>query len=483
MARAAISRFQVEWFNVTYRSVFGVIALAVAVLGGGGAYWYVGHIHTPRNAAREAIGRAERRLGDASALRSEDPRLAEVLLSAGVALRDARDLLDGLRFDDARGAAIRSENLSLQAIGMVEGQDAGAGLVRFYRLEGDVRVKRAGEFSWETASARMELRLGDQVKTSSAGSAQLIYFDGTISTIASGSLLEIRELSENPATKVRRVREALSFGEVKASTQEKNVEGSFHEVAAGSVVARTDQESEFRVRASEGRDEASFDVFQGRVEVRSPQHAESLVAGERVRTASGQLAAKETLPGVPALVTPRDQKVFMFDEEQRPEITLAWEAVPGAGRYRLVISDKALFTEPLYDAERSGASAVVEEVPDGAYHWRVAAISPAGVPGPFSSPRRFRVSSQRIRDRSDSLPPSLELTEFVSVGAMVIVNGRTEPGASLWVDNERIDVYDDGTFYAVVRLRKEGLNDLRFVAQDTAGNETEIRRQTYLEVY
>jgi hypothetical protein len=483
MSRAAISRFQVEWFNVTYRSVFGVIGLLVVLVGGGGAYWYGTRVHGPRKAAREAIARAEGRLADASALRSDEPRLAEVLESAGVALRDARGLLEGMRFDDARGAAIRSENLSQQAIGMVQGPEAGAGQVRFYRLEGDVRVKRAGEFAWEAASARMELRLGDQVKTSSAGSAQLIYFDGTISTIASGSLLEIRELSENPATKVRKVREALTFGEVKASTRAKNVEGSFHEVAAGAVVARTDQESEFRVRASEGKDDASFDVFEGRVEVRSPEHAESLVAGERVRTQAGQLAAKEALPGVPALVTPRDQKVFMSENEKPPEVTLSWEAVPGAARYRLVISDKALFTEPLYDAERSGMQALLEEVPDGAYNWRVAAISQSGVAGPFSPPRRFRVSSERIRDRADQKPPSLELTEFVAVGAMVIVNGRTEPGASLWVENERVDVYDDGTFYAVVRLRKEGLNDLRFVAQDNAGNETELHRQTYLEIF
>jgi len=483
MARAAISRIHLEWFNVTYRSVFGVIALAVAVLGGGGAYWYYRHVLTPRNAVVEAIARAERRFGEASALRSDDPRLAEVLESAGVALRDARDLVARLQFDDGRGAAIRSENLSLQALSLVGGEDAGAGLVRFYRLEGDVRVKRASEFSWEVASARMELRLGDQVKTSSSGSAQLLYFDGTITTIEAGSLLEIRELSENPATKVRTVREALTFGEVNASTREKNVEGSVHEVAAGSVVARSDEESEFRVRAAEGREEASFDVFQGRVEVRSPKRAESLVAGERLRSTAGNLGSKEALPGVPILALPRDQKVFQFDEEQTPEITLSWDAVAGANRYRLVISDKALFTAPLYDAERSGTSAVIEEVPEGAFHWRVAAISPAGVPGPFSSPRRFRVSSQRIRDRSDGEPPALDITEFLSVGAMVIVNGRTEPGASLWVENERIDVYDDGTFYAVVRLRKEGLNDLRFVAQDTAGNETEIRRQTYLEIY
>ena len=42
---------------------------------------------------------------------------------------------------------------------------------------------------------------------------------------------------------------------------------------------------------------------------------------------------------------------------------------------------------------------------------------------------------------------------------------------------------DSGTFYAVIRLRREGLNQLRFVAQDTAGNETELLRSAFVEVY
>ena len=66
---------------------------------------------------------------------------------------------------------------------------------------------------------------------------------------------------------------------------------------------------------------------------------------------------------------------------------------------------------------------------------------------------------------------------------MVIVNGNTEPGATLWIDSEKIDVSDDGTFYAVVPLRKEGVNEVRFVSQDTAGNETEEIRSTYVETF
>jgi hypothetical protein len=209
-----------------------------------------------------------------------------------------------------------------------------------------------------------------------------------------------------------------------------------------------------------------------------------LVAGEGIRASSqGQLSAKRALPPVPRLVAPRDQRVFIFEEPAKESITLNWEPVAGARRYHLAISDKSLFTDTLYDALRDGTSAVLEGVPSGSYFWRVAAISGNGKRGPFSKHRRFRVSSQKIRDRGDEVPPQLEITEFVPVGLMVIVNGRTEPGATLWADNEKVDVFDDGTFYAVLRLRKEGVNELRFVAQDTAGNETELVRSTYVEIF
>ena len=58
------------------------------------------------------------------------------------------------------------------------------------------------------------------------------------------------------------------------------------------------------------------------------------------------------------------------------------------------------------------------------------------------------------------------------IGQMVIINGSTEPGATLWVDDQKIDLFENGSFNAVIRLRTEGVNDVRIVAQDTAGNET-----------
>lgn len=483
MARSSNNGFQLEWFTVTYRSVFAAVLVVVLLAIGGPSYWYYSRVLRPRAAAEEAVVRAERGLDAASAAGSE-PATAEIVEGATLNLREAREAFRGRRWDDARVAAIRAENLALKALRMIEGENAEALPVRFYRVEGDVRVKRSGEFSWKAANSKMILKVGDQVKTASNASAQLIYFDGAVTTIQSGSLLEIRDLYEDPVTKVRRVREKLTFGEVNASTQESNVKGSYHEVTTEKVAARSSEASEFRVAIDETSKTSEYDVFKGSVVVATPQRKENLVAGEGIRAgSSGELAAKRALPQVPRLVAPRDQRVFIFDEPGTEKVTLNWELVAGAATYHLVISDKSLFTDSLYDANRSGSSAVLDGVPAGSYFWKVAAITESGKRGPFSKPRRFRVSSQKIRDRADEVPPALEITEFVPVGLMVIVNGRTEPGATLWADNEKVDVYDDGTFYAVLRLRKEGVNKLRFVSQDTAGNETELIKSTYVEIY
>ena len=330
----------------------------------------------------------------------------------------------------------------------------------------------------------MSLKVGDQVKTSSTGSAEVIYFDGTVTQIAPGSLLEIRDLYEDPVTKVRRVREKLTWGEVRASTQARNVNGSFHEVSTDRMQTRSDSEGEFRIAFDREKKTAVLDVFDGQVQVATKSRTANVAAGERLRAnANGTLSAKEALPGVPRLLLPSDQRVFVFDDPTAEELSLRWEGLPNVERYRLMIATKPLFTEPLYDAEREGVQAPIAGLTVGSYHWKVAAISKDGAAGPFSASRRFRVSSQRTRDRSDVDPPKLDLTEFVLIGQMVIINGVTEPDATLWIDNNKVDVYEDGSFNAVVKLRREGLNDLLIVAQDPAGNESTMTRKAYVEVY
>lgn len=476
-------RVLLDWFSITYRSVVAGVLLLVAALATAGWYWFVYAPSKPREEAQEAIARADDRLREASKYPAAE-QLDEIRGTARAALTEGRDAFQRRQYDDARIAAIRSENFSQKAIDLARGQGSDSKEVRVSHMEGDVRVKRAGEFNWETADRKMLLHVGDQLKTAGSGSVQLIYFDGTETTINPGSLLEIREIREDPATKIRRVTEKLNWGEVLASTQKRNVDGSFHEVATEKVSARSDEAGEFRVSSDKESKASSVDVFNGRLQIASGGQTERLESGERIRAdAGGRLQAKESLPGVPRLVAPADQKIFVHEDPSKAATTLGWERVPGAAHYHLAISDRLLFTSPLYDADREETSVQIDGIRPGEYYWRVAAVSSAGIRGPFSEPWRFRVTSHSLHDKEDTTPPILEITENVQSGPMLILNGRTEPGALLWVDNEKVDVTDDGTFYAVIRLRKEGVNDVSLLAQDASGNVRKLTHRAYVDSY
>jgi len=480
-ARRERPRIILDWFNVSYRSVVLAGLLAVGALVAGGWYLISYAPSKPRGEALDAIHRAQDKLDEASQYPAAE-RLDEVRGSARSALAEARDAFERSQWDDARIAAMRAENFAQKAIDMARGEGAVSQEVRIYRIEGDVRVKRAAEFNWEPADRKMTLRVGDQVKTAASGSVQLLYFDGTITTLNPGSLLEIRDVREDPATKVRHVTEKLNWGEVLAETQKRNVDGSFHEVATEKVSTRSDDAGRFRVAADRQSQAASVDVFEGHLQIDAGGRKEQVVSGERVKTdAAGALQAKELLPGVPRLVAPSEGKVFVHEDPANASTGLSWEAVPGAQRYRLVISNKALFASPLYDRDREEKSVTIAGIGAGDYYWKVACVSANGVLGPYSETRHFQVTTQQLRDKRDTTPPILEITDRVQTGPMLILNGRTEPGALLWVDNEKLDVYDDGTFYAVVRLRKEGVNEIQLVSQDAAGNTTKLTDRAYVD--
>src|SRR5439155_10180225 len=133
--------------------------------------------------------------------------------------------------------------------------------------EGDVKLKRVRQFVWESVSGSVALKVGDQIKTPSSGSAQIVYFDGTITTIKPGSLLEIRELFEDPATKVRKVRERLNFGGVLSSTPGGNASGSFHEVSTETSVARAEDKAQMAIEYDQQQKVTHASVESGEAEV------------------------------------------------------------------------------------------------------------------------------------------------------------------------------------------------------------------------
>ncbi len=475
-----------DWVNIPYRNVYmvggGIAALVLCLVVGFMFRESIADLLSrARKEARSEITEAGRKISEASAYAREE-RSTKLRDNASAKLQEAQRQYAQRDYQDARTSAIVAQNYAQKVIDMGRGESATSREVRFYKIEGEVRVKRAGEFHWEDANLRMLLRIGDQIKTGSRAGAQIIYFDGTITTVRPESLLEIKDLYEEPSTRERRVREKLNWGEVETSTRKANVAGSFHEVQSESASAKATDESEFRVAYDRTKQEGRVSLFTGRVDVATPQSQVTIGSGETVAIEKGVLGSVEKLPPAPRLLQPQDQKIFVYTSPRGSSTTLAWEKVPEASGYRLQLSDRSLFTDLLLDKPDVRTSMVeLPGLPAASYYWRVATVDGAGRVSPFSPARKFRIATGEVRENGDKTPPMLALQDFIQNGALVILNGKTEPEATVWVEGERIDVDESGAFYAVVRLRREGMNQVRVVAQDPAGNETRKSMEAFVE--
>jgi glucodextranase-like protein len=472
-----------DWATIQYRSILRVVVILVLVLAAGGIVYYVraGRRATPEGLCLQEIERAERMYRDAQTAAGGDDKMQRVVENAGRLLTASRGSFDRREFSEATAAAQQSQSYSQRVL---EGSAGESFTAKIYAYEGDVRIKRAQQFLWDSVGANTALRVGDQIKTASNGSAQIIYFDGTITTIKPGSLLEIRELSEDPATRVRKVREKLTWGGVSATTPGANVQGSFHEVATESATARAMDKARFDVAYDADTRKTSTAVQSGSTQVEAAGKTLTLQPLERMDVNREQVVSRVKVPPPPAPIEPTDQRVFLAGDPASQTVSLRWTKIEGAVRYRLEIAKTGLFGDLLLDkSDIRSTNVQIPGLQDGNYYWRVSAIDGQSIESAFSETRRFKMGGAGPQRSDDTVPPALEVMDFLPTGHLVIINGRTEPGATISVDGQKVDVYDDGVFTAVVRMKREGVNELEIVAQDSAGNETRLHKTVYVESY
>lgn len=90
------------------------------------------------------------------------------------------------------------------------------------------------------------------------------------------------------------------------------------------------------------------------------------------------------------------------------------------------------------------------------------------------------LSSKTLKVIFDNEKPELEVTEpedgKTSQDRKIKVSGKTEPGATLYINDQRTIMSDDGSFASEITLN-EGENTLTIKVHDGAGNLTEIQRK------
>lgn len=347
---------------------------------------------------------------------------------------------------------------------------------RFMDYEGKVEVKPRDEFVWKEASFKMDLHEGDRIRTAPDSSARIKFEDGTEITVQPDSIVVINKRNQGGE------KQQTSLMVIEIGGGDVNAEKSS---SAPSV--STDKISQFKLApGSKGSVEADQQTGEHYTMV-DKGYGESTIGGqtikqselERVEVGRTNEIKKVRLPSTPPLYSPQNGQVFDFLSEQGLTVELKWRDVPNAEHYHVQISETMLFAKLKGENSRLAKSSIAIKIPKTSkkqYFWRVRSIDKSNNASPWSNPYQFVVQTPlKEKDRGpnpDKTPPLLKITYMHPFYPFIQVEGKTEPDAFLTLNGEVIDVKEDGTFVYTYMLRKSGTNDLVFVAEDPAGNQS-----------
>ena len=468
---------EVDWVLIRINTVKRAAAiLATGVVAAALVFLAYNRLNLPPEArARRAI-EAAAVAHDQAAAEPLPPQWRGEFQQATKQLESARSAYADESWEDAETQAV-SARARLEALaGAGDGELVGAG--RFFSLEGRVQLQRAGRTEWETANQRMPVFNGDLVRTGRDGNAEILFADGSLYRIGPNSLLEIHhQQSENPSATVKMV-----VGRINVYTS-----GSPSTVTTDSTSTEIEEHSRVAVDVDDKDHATTIAAYQGSARVHNPRGVEVLIREreEVAATAAGEFTQKRSIPRPPNPLEPHNNAGF--DLSRRPVIRLAWRGRPASGSVHLQVGRSRRFIEDELDVNAPSLakdSARLQAIAPGTYFWRIAARGESSVRSEWSPVRRFRIfSSSGERLIEDRSPPRLEIGKPQQLGHMFIIEGSTEVGANVTINDEPVEVDSEGRFRKAVEITQEGWNDLVVVAVDPSGNRTERRERVFVEVY
>lgn len=453
----------IDWYLISIDRL-KQIGLVVLLLALGGAAWWFWHDQkaNPRSAAEAAIADARQALNSLAASPEFNAHRNE-FARAQQKLEEARAHFSASKFAEAQAAAVDSQTISrgALAVGMDLESDA-----QFLTVEGDVKYQKgATSGDWKNAEPRTALVNGDWVKTGDRASAELVFASGSLYTIGPNALLEIFS-TVNPETSRKTNAVQMRVGSVEVATSS---DSSTIRTPGTQVVVESESMTQVGVRD----EQTSVVNTRGATSVASEAGgpAVRITPGEKVSTtADGTLSPVKKLTMSPALMSPADNQVFQLSPELK--VQFVWQSQSSATGYVLQVSRSRLFSTQEINERLTKTTATAKVTSEGAFYWRVASIGPDGEAGPFSTFRRFRVSggSKAITDRE--APPLTMKQPFHVGGQFYTIAGATEPGATVFINDEEVDVESNGSFQKLVGFDRIGRNTVVIKAVDPAGNQT-----------
>jgi hypothetical protein len=347
---------------------------------------------------------------------------------------------------------------------------------RFTNLDGSVRVRRANQVEWTPASFSMSLDKGDVVQTANDGVARIAFADGTLYIVKPDTLIVIEEnaIPENRANS--RVAVQVTSGVVDLSTPAQTGESR---VLLADAQASIRNQSRAVVTNNPDTNTRQILVSKGGAEVRRGSERVELGEYEQASFAGpGSALEKRKVVAPPVLLTPSNNAPVVVRDAQGAEVTFTWSAIPTADTYRLRVSTSPIFATLAVDRRVQSTSVRLPSLREGDYYWTVTSIDSNRRESQESEPNQFSV----IRQENDG-ELLLEVERFVQHGKVLEIIGRTEPGATVLVNNEPVfNVAPNGSFKHFTQpLPATGPNRITITAQNSAGKVATLRQTVTIQ--
>src|SRR5579862_3349889 len=350
----------------------------------------------------------------------------------------------------------------------------------FVNLDGNVRVKKAASFQWIRADFNTSLERGDFVQTGSDGVARIIFADGTNYTLKPDALIVVEESREDPVTRATKVAVQVSSGAVDLATGHFETPGSSSQVSFADAVASLNEESRAMVRNDPDKNVHEITVDSGLAQVTRGSTSVQLGQYEQVSFASEQAGlVRSKVIAPPSLLTPPNMELLQVQDPKATELDFSWTDVQGAQAYRLQISPSVMLSNFIVDKKITGKTSIsISGLEEGIYYWMVSAIDAKGVESQPSQANRLNLLHQAVGNQA-----YLEVTKIIQHGRVVEVQGKTEPGTTVIINNEQVfSISPDGTFRGFTAPFPDGgSNVVTITAQDHKGNTNTIRKTVVIE--
>jgi hypothetical protein len=309
---------------------------------------------------------------------------------------------------------------------------------RFVNLDGKVQVKKVNSVTWASADYQLTLDKGDLVQTGPEGVARIAFADGTQYTVKGDTLVTVEEnLVEHD--RASSVGVHISSGQVDLATGTWEVPGSKAEVSFENAVASLQANTRAAVRSDPETKQQEITVASGSAELNRGNEHMDIGQFERVAFPTGGQMTKSQVLAPPELVQPLNLQPITVNDPKHDPVHFAWNSVATAKSYEFQISTTAAFNHVVMDKKISSESVEITGLDPGDYFWRVRAIDAEGKTSDVSDPFKFILvvhgKEQEMLLEVDSTELNGNVVEVIGrtePGAALIING--EQVASIQAD-------------------------------------------------